>query len=70
MDLNCTKEIRKVDKKVKLCFITAYDINNEDFQKIISYNDITALHKKANQDPRNLAKELRQKLNEDFEIIS
>ena len=27
------KEIRKIDKKVKLCFVTAYDINNEESLK-------------------------------------
>ncbi|HEY7081214.1 MAG TPA: response regulator, partial [Nitrososphaeraceae archaeon] len=27
------KEIRKIDNEVKVCFITAYEINDEDFQK-------------------------------------
>lgn len=63
------KEIRKIDKKVKIYFITAYDINNEDFKK--SYPTMTLRYfiKKPIK-TQDLAKELRQKLNEDFEIIS
>ena len=63
------KEIRKIDKKVKVCFITAYDINNEDFKK--SFPTMTLRHfiKKPINTPV-LAKELRKILNEDFEIIS
>ena len=63
------KEIRKIDKKVKLCFVTAYDINNEDFKK--SFPTMTLRHfiKKPIK-TQDLAKEIRQKLNEDFEIIS
>lgn len=63
------KEIRKIDDKVKVCFITAYEINNEDFQKSFPKMALRYFIKKpiTNQD---LAKEIDQKLSEDFEIIS
>jgi two-component SAPR family response regulator len=36
------KEIRKSDEKVKICFITAYEIDNNDFSR--SFPTMTLRH--------------------------
>ena len=63
------KEIQTIDKNVKVCFITAYDINNEDFKKSFPRMALWHFLRKpiVSQD---LAEQLRQKLNENFVIIS
>jgi DNA-binding response OmpR family regulator len=62
------KEIRRIDNEVKVCFITAYEINNEDFQK--SFPTLALRHFiKKPIGLGDLAKELDRKLKEDFEII-
>lgn len=62
------KEIRKLDEKVKVCFITAYEISGEDFKR--SFPEMVLKHfiKKPISIP-DLANELDRKLNEDFDII-
>jgi len=55
------KEIRKSDDRVKICFITAYEMDNNDFVK--SFPTMTLWHfikKPISLD--KLAKELRERL--------
>lgn len=62
------KEIRKLDEKVKICFITAYDIDDQDFRK--SFPTMTLRHfikKPISLD--KLAGELKEKINEDYQVI-
>ena len=62
------KEIRKSDEQVKICFITAYEIDNNDFTK--SFPTMTLRHfikKPISLD--KLANELREKINEDYQVI-
>ena len=62
------KEIRKSDENVKICSITAYDIDNNDFTK--SFPKMTLRHfikKPISLD--KLAKEIREKINEDYQVI-
>jgi two-component system, OmpR family, response regulator ChvI len=62
------KEIRKKDEKVKVCFITAYEISEDGFKR--SFPEMVLKHfiKKPISIP-DLANEIDSKLNEDFEII-
>jgi two-component SAPR family response regulator len=62
------KEIRKIDNEVKVCFITAYEINDEDFQKSFPTMALRHFIKKP-IGLEVLATELKRKLMEDFEII-
>ena len=62
------KEIRKSDENVKICFITAYEIDNNDFAK--SFPTMTLRHfikKPISLD--KLANELKEKINEDYQVI-
>lgn len=62
------KEIRKLDEKVKVCFMTAFDINYEDFEKAFPTMALRHFIKKPIT-IENLKDELAQKINEDYEII-
>jgi len=62
------KEIRKSDERVKICFITAYEIDNNDFTK--SFPTMTLRHfikKPITLD--KLAIELKKKISEDYQVI-
>jgi len=62
------KEIRKSDERVKICFITAYEIDNNDFTK--SFPTMTLRHfikKPITLD--KLAIELKEKISEDYQVI-
>jgi DNA-binding response OmpR family regulator len=63
------KQIRNMDKNVKVCFITAFDINYEDFKN--AFPTMTLRHfikKPVALD--ELARELKQKLKEDYEVVA
>jgi DNA-binding response OmpR family regulator len=62
------KEIRKIDNEVRVCFITAYEINNEDFQRSFPTMALRHFIKKPIS-LEVLANELSRRLKEDFEII-
>jgi two-component system, OmpR family, response regulator ChvI len=62
------KEIRRVDEQAKICFITAYEIDDNDFKK--SFPTMTLRHfikKPISLD--KLAKELKEKINENYQVI-
>ena len=62
------REIRKSDERVKICFITAYEIDNNDFTK--SFPTMTLRHfikKPITLD--KLAIELKKKISEDYQVI-
>ena len=61
------REIRKIDANVKVCFITAYEINNDDFKKSFPEMALKYFIKKP-VTIENLAKILDQKLSEDLAI--
>jgi two-component SAPR family response regulator len=62
------KEIRKSDEKVKICFITAYEIDNTDFSR--SFPTMTLRHFiKKPISLEKLANELKEKINEDYQVI-
>lgn len=62
------KEIRKLDDKAKICFITAYEIDDQDFRK--SFPTMTLRHfiqKPITMD--KLARELKEKIDNDYQVI-
>jgi DNA-binding response OmpR family regulator len=61
------KEIRKVDQNAKICFITAYEID-DDFKKSFPTMTLRHLIKKPIL-IENLAIELEKKLDEDYQVI-
>jgi CheY-like chemotaxis protein len=61
------KEIRKIDELAKICFITAYEID-DDFKKSFPTMTLRHLIKKPIQ-LETLAHELRKKISEDYQII-
>jgi two-component SAPR family response regulator len=62
--LNYT-EIRKSDEKVKICFITAYEIDNNDFAR--SFPTMTLQHFIKPISLDKLANELKEIINEDYQ---
>lgn len=62
------KEIRALDPKLKVCFITAFDINYEDFKAAFPTLALRHFIKKPIEIER-LADELKSKIQEDYEII-
>jgi two-component SAPR family response regulator len=62
------KEIRKLYEKVKVCFMTAFDINYAHFEKAFPTMALRHFIKKPIT-IENLKDELVQKINEDYEII-
>jgi len=62
------KEIRALDPKVKVCFITAFDINYDDFKTAFPTLALRHFIKKPIEIER-LRDELNSKIQEDYEII-
>lgn len=62
------KEIRKTDERAKICFITAYEIDNNDFTKSFPTTTLRHFIKKPIALDK-LANELREKINEDYQVI-
>jgi len=61
------KEIRKVDEQAKICFITAYEID-DDFKK--AFPAMTLRHFIKKPIPiENLAHELKDKIGENYRVI-
>jgi DNA-binding response OmpR family regulator len=61
------KEIRKTDEQAKICFITAYEID-DDFKKSFPTMTLRHLIKKPIQ-LQALAVELEKKINENYQVI-
>ncbi len=61
------KEIRKVDEHAKICFITAYEID-DDFKKSFPTMTLRHLIKKPIA-LQTLAHELEKKLDENYQVI-
>ncbi len=62
------KEIRTLDPKLKVCFITAFDINYEDFKAAFPTMALRHFIKKPIEIEK-LKEELKSKIQEDYEII-
>ena len=61
------KEIRKVDEQAKICFITAYEID-DDFKKAFPSMTLRHLIKKPIS-LEDLARELKNKISENYQVI-
>jgi two-component system, OmpR family, response regulator ChvI len=62
------KEIRKIDAKIKVCFMTAFDMNYKDFEVAFPKMALRHFIKKP-VTIEKLKVELEQKIHEDYEII-
>ena len=62
------KEIRKIDAKIKVCFMTAFDINYNDFEVAFPKMALRHFIKKP-VTTEKLKVELEQKIHEEYEII-